>query len=401
MNLRFRHVAVIFIASLAMTAIVGCASARDPVIASDKTLVRYSDAAREAFAEGNLAEAIKKNDRALMRAWATDDPYESGSVAYNLAACLVSDADFRAASDWLVDARVELCRAKASTGNTWLLSAEIAMAEDRFEDAARLVDYASRTCPPCEIDPSSCLCGPGSSCGRSKDDACEENGLVKLPCVGKKIQEKDASEDCQHAYHARVELARAKLAAKQFDIVCARAHLAHACECSVEICDRQLQADRHDVAALIHDAEANPSMAGAHRDREIEILRSIGQYREIPDILDAAAESYQAAGRFDLAVDRMIRSARIWLARGDLDRAWQRIRQGGEISQGVGCQAVEIRLALTAHKIQEAIRRDTDADLADLDRKPPSVAVLVRRQKVKPLGALDDSSSPHSLAASH
>jgi tetratricopeptide (TPR) repeat protein len=356
--------------ALPLIAVSGCSTTPKTSATVDSTLVRYADAGREAYDEGRIDEAIKKYDRALMRAWAIDDPYESGTVAYNLAACLHSRARYDEAADWLVDSRVELCRAQSSTGNTWLLSAEIAMAQHRFDEAKRFVDYASQTCPPCEIDKSSCLCGPSADCS---DEKCKECCIVKLPCIGKQVRSKQESIDCQQTYQARIELARARLAAKLGDVPCAKKHLQLACELSSEVCDHVLDADRHDVAAMIHDLEGNYLQAGAHRDREVELLRRIGNYRQIPDVLDDAAQSYQLANRFDLAVDRIIRSARIWLARGELELAWERIRSGSELPSGMDCQAVEIRLALTAKRIQDAIDKKEGMNLAGDELELPAI----------------------------
>lgn len=354
---------VLAIVMACMTAAgVGCSSTPKPDAVKDSRLERYVTDGRRAFDEGDLDAAEKKYRQALRRAWATDDPYESGTVAYNLAAALTSRGAYDVAADWLVDARIELCRAGTSTGNTWLLSAKIAMAQERFDDAARFVDYAAMTCPPCEIVDTCCLCGPSGECC---DDSCRDCCIVRLPCLADDVERNRQIEECEQAYRTRIELARARLAARQLDLGGAKQHLACACELSKELCDFSLHADRHDVAAVVHDLEANFVHAGAHRDREVTLLRCIGQYREIPDVLDAAAESYLNAERLDLAIDRMIRSARILFARGELQQAWERIRDAGEIStygistHGIskysGCKAVEIRLGLTAKAIRDAL----------------------------------------------
>lgn len=340
-----------------LLAVAGCSSAPKQVVPKDSQLSRHVTDGREAFNEGDLTAAEKQYHRALLRAWAIDDPYESGTVAYNLAACLVSREAYGEAADWLVDSRAELCRAGTSTGNSWLLSAEIAMAQNRFEDADRFVNYAACVSPPCEIGEEACLCGPSEACC---EEPCQDCCIVRLPCIGKKIEHKQAVERCEQGYQARIELTRARLAAKQLDLCTAKQHLQRACEMTIEACDLSLQADRHDVAALIHDLEACFLQAGAHRDREVRLLRCIGHYREIPNVLDAAAESYKSAERMDLAIDRMIRSARIRFARGELEPAWERVRMASELASFGGCQAVEIRLSLTAKMIRDAIDRQPD-----------------------------------------
>lgn len=348
----------------------GCASTSTQIVDKDSELTRYVDDGREAFDEGDLKVAETKYRQALLRAWAIDDPYESGTVAYNLAACLTSRKEHIEAADWLVDSRVELCRAGASTGNTWLLSAEIAMAQCRFEDAERFVQYASSTSPPCDIIDTCCLCGPSGNCA---DAPCRDCCVVRLPVIGDKVKEKQADTRCRQGYEARIELTRARLAAKQLDVSNAKLHLARACQLSIEACDLSLHADRHDVAAAVHDLECDFLHAGAHRDREVKLLRCIGQYREIPNVLDAAAQSYCSAERLDLAADRMIRSARIHLARGEVEQAWQRIRDAGQWGAACGCQAVEIRLSLTAKIIRDAL---AEKDGLSLSLDPESLPGL-------------------------
>ena len=84
-------------------------------------------------------------------------------------------------------------------------------------------------------------------------------------------------------------------------------------------------------------------------------MRCVGQYREIPNVLDAAAESFLEAGEPNSALDRITRSARIHLARGDLAAAWRRVDAASELARLVGCETAETRLATTARLIQQRL----------------------------------------------
>lgn len=347
-------------------AVGGCASGPKEIAVRDATLTRHVKDANDAFVEGRIREAETKYRQALLRAWAIDDPYEAGTAAYNLAACLTSQSELQEASDWLVDARVELCRAGASTGNTWLLSAEIATSQCRFQDAETYVAHAARTCPPCEVPDTCCLCGPAGNCQSESERNCCS---VPIPILGKHVEEARADDECRDGYRARIELARARIAIKQFDLSNAQAHLTNACEWSAESCDFSLHADRHDVAAALHDAKGEFLQAGSHRDREVQLLRCIGHYRVIPDVLVDAADSYASAGRLDLAVDRLIRSARVWLARGELSEAWDRVERAGEFALACGSEAVKIRLALTASIIRDALEAERTEPTTAADAK--------------------------------
>ncbi len=334
--------------------LVGCASSSKQVKQKDDRIVRYVDAGRVALDEGDTRHAAQEYHSALLRAWAIDDPYESGTAAYNFAACLTKLERYGEASDWLVDSRVELCRAHTSTGNTWLLSAEIARTAERYDDAERFICYAAAAECPCEMDQAYQLTGPDAVfC----DEVCKASFVSKIPGLRKVAENKRKLDDCRQSYAAQIELARARLAATQCNCAAAKQHFRKATELSTGVCDYALQADRHDVAAMIFDLELNFLQAGAHRDREVELLRLSGQYSAIPVILDAAAESYLKAERIELAIDRTIRSSRIWLARGELDRAWQRVQDASQLAEGCCCEACEIRLALTAKLIEESLSR--------------------------------------------
>ncbi|MEM6469930.1 MAG: hypothetical protein AAF802_10285 [Planctomycetota bacterium] len=342
--------------------ICGCASRSSQIVEQDRSLVRSVDAGKVAFNEGDLQEAEKSYRKALMRAWAIDDPYESGTLAYNLAACLTAQSRENEAIDWLADAQVDLCRANSSTANLWLLSAQIAISQERFDEASRCVELASRTCPPCELDGSNCLCGPSSRC---QAEDCDEDRLLERTCIGEKHRMHEAQDECEQAFAARVELTRARLAISQFDIESGCSHLQCSRELSSELCNLSLSAEQYDVSALIRDARQQYVCAGADRDREIKLLRCIGQYREIPDILDDAAVSYQSGERFDLAVDRLVRSARIRFSRGQLQSAWERVNEASDLVELCDSAAAETRLRLTAQWIRDALEEEVPQSAGD------------------------------------
>ena len=329
---------------------VGCGISKKETIRADRKLSALVDDARDAFDEGNLKLAEEKYKAALLRAWAMDNPYESGTAAYNLAACLSSQKRYDEATDWLTDARAELCRAKTSTGNTWLLSAEIALAQGCTDDAKRFVEYASKACVPCELDDPYKLAGPAVVPASAE---CRSPCWSKLPFCNRILTPKRESAQCRSAYKARIQLANAKLCAQQCDLSQAKQHYDEAVVLLENVCDLGLAADRHDVAALIFELEGNSLQAGAHRDVEVELLRGSAQYREIPNILDAAADSYLLAERLDLRSDRMIRSARMHFARGELEESWIRIREASELPTALTCQVIQTRLALTAKLVSK------------------------------------------------
>jgi tetratricopeptide (TPR) repeat protein len=332
---------------------VGCSTSSVVQRKADTTLTRFSKAGHEAFAEGDVDGAIEEYRSALLRAWAIDDPYESGTNAYNLAACMTSASEVDQAKEWLLDARVELCRAGASAGNVWVLEAKVAKDECRFEDANRYLCRAERTDPPCEQADGGCLCGPR--------DPCQQSCVTKIPCVGEKIAQKQASKDCRGEFQAQIHLVRAALAAEQYDIETARCQFECACQLATDICSHNLQAELQHVAALIHLASGQFLQAAWHFDNEAKHLRLAGNYREIPTALNHAASAFEEAARSDLGASRMGRVARIWLGRGDARQAWHYLQLASQMAQSTPCPSATIRLALVAREIERVLAEENES----------------------------------------
>ena len=330
----------------------GCRTATQSSDFVDTKLVRFAKAGGNAYAEGDIDEAVEEYRQALYRAWAMDDPYESGTAAYHLAACMTSLGDNAKALDWLLDARVELCRAGSSTGNVWLLEAKIAQQECRFEDALCYADRAECTSPPCEQEGNDCLCGPR--------DPCKECCVTSLPCVGSKLRDKNLAKQCEKNYEAQIHLARATIAAEVYDLPCAVAHYSKAKELSSKVCSDALSAELQHTAAMIHLAKGEHLQAAWHFDREAKYLRYSTTYREIPGTLQLAAASYEQSGWYAQAASRLCRVARIWFARGEIKKSWQYVQQAVELAEIAGSETAQVRLALLAEQIERVVSEDED-----------------------------------------
>ena len=333
---------------------LGCRSGVGVEPEVDRTIVRYANAGREAYAEGYVAAATEKYRIAIRRAWALDDPKESGTIAYNLAACMTSLDQTLQARDWLLEARVELRRAGVSTGNVWLLESKVAIDQDLFEDAVCSINQAACGIPPCDDTQPGCR-----NCG------------LQIPCVGKKRKRKKERQDCESAFQVQIQLARSRVAAEQYDTQTARRHFQCACDLAADIESYDLQAELHDIAALIHVADAEYLSAGYHLDCEAENLRLAGNYREIPNTLQLAAAAYGEIERFDLAANRMLRVARIYYGRGDTRESWKHLQTATSLCSIASTEDTKIRLSLLANEISQTIAED----------EPP----------LKRLGAPDDS----------
>ncbi|TWU43923.1 hypothetical protein Q31b_14550 [Novipirellula aureliae] len=318
-----------------------------PIKEVDSTLVRHSKSAKEAYAEGDIDAAIREYRKAIRRAWAIDNPYESGTAAYNLAACMTSLDKNAEAKDWLVDARIELCRAGSSTGNTWLLEAKIALQECRFDEAQQMLDRAACCTPPCSQNGHDSCCRP--------HDPCQGSCVTQIPCVGKKLKQKKQTEQCEDDYQAQIHLARARLAAEKYDILCAEQSFESACKLAADVCSEELQAELQNVAAMIHLAKGEYFQAACHFDKEAEHLRLAGNFREVPIALEFASAAYEQSGRMDLATTRMCRVARIWFGRGETKKSWDYVQTASELAEFCESQTARIRLALLVNEIERAL----------------------------------------------
>ena len=333
--------------AMTLVLVMGCRGSGPAPRATDTTLERHVKRANVAFAEGQIEQAIDEYRKAVRRAWAMDDPYESGTAAYNLAACLLSHAQTQQAKDWLVDARVELQRAGASVGNVLLLEAKIAQSEARFDDAMSLTRRAACEAPPCPDD--------GLRTCTHYQDPCDEGCVTQIPCVGPRVEKKRAAKDCAAAYQAQIHLVRARSAAEQYELARAEAELSCARDLAAEVCSDDLQAELHNVAALIHIAKGEYLQAARHLDHEAVALRRAGNYREIPNALEIASASYEQLGLFGLSADRLCRVARILYGRGEFERAWQYVQTAVPMAETACSEPTQIRLALLANEIALAL----------------------------------------------
>lgn len=329
---------------------LGCRSGSSDPPKLDSTLARFSEAGREAYALGDVDAAVTQYRDAIARAWMMDDPYESGTNAYNLAACLMSVGENARAKDWLVDARVELKRAGSSVANVWLLEAKIAQDEGRLTDSLSLIDRAACSPPPCGDDESD-----GSCCSCCSGDPCDDRCVYQIPCVGDRIRKKDAVTQCQEGFQSQVHLARSRVAAELGDIPTAMCHFQKACELASQVCGDDLQAELQNVAAMIHLAKEEYVQAAWHFDQEAKYLRLAKNYRVISTALELAAAAYSEAGQHQLAAHRLSRVARIWFGRGDIPEAWKHLNHASEMVKICGCETTSIHLSLLADEIQQTV----------------------------------------------
>jgi tetratricopeptide (TPR) repeat protein len=329
--------------------LLGCKAG--PNVEVDNKIENNAEKASDAYAEGDLDKAERYYRATLKRAFAIDDPLESGNASYNLAAVLVSKANYTLAKSWLTASRVDLRRAGMDESGTWLLEAKIARTEERFADVEAAL---------AEVDRLRCLYLETHSCkgaGKKEKDPCDETFCEKLPWVGpKKTCERELNQ-----YDAFIEvqtrLVRAASALDQGDIGLAKCQLAEARARTPETCCGEIVAEIEHVAGRIAMAEGDFRAAGMAFDSEIEILRQVKNYREIPGALDLAARAYEGAGELAEAAERLVRLARVYYGRDNIRQAYDVITvRTLKLAEQTDDIEVEARLGLIFVDIEKELK---------------------------------------------
>lgn len=353
---------ILWSAVVALSCVVGCKSG--PVDTTDSKIESNAEKATTAYSEGNLDTAEKYYRSTLKRAFAIDDPLESGNASYNLAAVLTSKHRYAEAKSWLLACRVDLRRAGMDESGSWILEAKIARTEERFAD----VDAALA-----EVDRLRCLYLETHSCkgaGKKEKDCCDKTFCEKLPWIGpRKTCEKELSQ-YDSFIEVQTRLVRAAAALDQGDIATAKCQLEEARARVDQACCGEVLAEVEHVAGRIAMDEGDFHAAGMSFDSEIEILRQVKNYREIPGALDLAAKAYESAGELAEAAERLVRLGRVYYGRDRIREAYDVIihralklaeqTDNAELGARLGLLVVDIEKAMVELKKaeKEKARRD-------------------------------------------
>lgn len=358
---------VLFTLLLAASSTLGCKSG--PVDKVDSKIESNAEKASTAYAEGNLDTAEKYYRGALKRAFAIDDPLESGNASYNLAAVLTSKLRYAEAKSWLLACRVDLRRAGMDESGSWLLEAKIARTEERFAD----VDAALA-----EVDRLRCLYLETHSCkgaGKKEKDPCDKTFCEKLPWIGpRKTCEKELNQ-YDSFIEVQTRLVRAAAALDQGDIATAKCQLDEARARLDATCCGEIMAEVEHVAGRIAMDEGDFLTAGMSFDSEIEILRQVKNYREIPGALKLAAQAYESAGQLAEAAERLVRLGRVYYGRDRIRDAYDVVvvralklaeqTDDEELGARLGLLVVDIEKAMIALKKAEKEQAKKDKAKAE------------------------------------
>ncbi|MBL6724808.1 MAG: hypothetical protein ISQ09_06950 [Rubripirellula sp.] len=341
-----------------MLLFAGCSSTPELQDKQDQSIVRANDQGTGLYNLGKIHEAKDAYLEVLKRSWEIDDPYESGTAAYHLAACHFSLGEIDVAKDWLIDARYELTRANASCKNVWLLDAKIARSEKRYADVAY-------------------------SLQRATSESKEETLRADLPIPRlKQLSEIRLSGSSNAVAKVRISSLRGNrdnqidlpVLLIQASVAVEREELAKAIEL-LNVAEKLLRsAERLDLKAEWHRISAEYSLASdqirlaaKHFDQEIECLKESGLYLDIPDALSQSSQAYERERKFDIAADRLCRAAKLYFGRSEYQLAWNTTQEAGRLSKLARDATIQVRLALVAELILSELPDESAEAHSEID----------------------------------
>jgi len=266
MNDHRRSLTVNCLAGLLLTLIlfcgVGCSSAptEQSLFKVDEEFERTNRAARMAYDNGKLQQAVSLYNQALERAYVLDDLNAIVDSQYNLAVCLAGMNSYAEALERVNQSKAELARTNQNIpADILLLEATVVHRMGKLEDAWQLTDMIL-------LDPS-------------------------------RLSE---------AIQSKTHFLRGLIAAERGDIHQLRHEIASLGEPSAV----GLRADREELIGRLAMAESNWNEAIEAFDRTAEFRQDDFDYSEMANALALAARACEQAGKLSEASKRYLRAGR-------------------------------------------------------------------------------------------
>lgn len=252
--------------------IYGCGDLqREKTVKSDRIFAESSTAARAAFAQDRIDEAVSFYTRALNRARAMDQSGAIGNAAYNLAACMLRLKQYDRAQALLAEAGHELVRSDLPLADVLLLQARTAYLAGDAQGSSIFVHQLQTD-------------------SRSKPSP---------------------------EHMAQAVMLEGQMACDLHDWSSASDLLNQARDDPLLSADILLQSQLASLAGRIALGKGDLKAAVKALERQAGLLRHAGHYRALSPVLAQAGEAYLVLNEHDLAADRLYRAARIAAAWGD------------------------------------------------------------------------------------
>jgi len=307
--------------------LAGCASPPPPPPDVDPDLSRVTKTARVAFQDGQIQQAARLYIRGLRMARAVDNTREIGTIAYNLAACLMQLGEYDDANRYLTEALREFERAGRSPMDILLLQAEVARAQAQSKQALALLDKA-----------------------------------VALP------------EGSINAYRVQIALLKADLACDQGHVETAVSELNSVEKILQKITDPMVKGNAEGIRARIALLENKPADAGGAYDRQAADYQQAEKFSAMARAIGRAGETYMAAGNYPFAADRFYRAGRSLYAQGNELDALKMVKGALDAIEKSGEKDVLDHTVMLFNEIKENIEQQkSNAEPRTLKSKPETM----------------------------
>lgn len=282
-----------------------------PSPARDATLAQASTSARLALGQGDLATAGKLYRLALARAREIDDAALAADMAYNLAVVEIAAGRHEAADRLLYEAHYDAVRSSTGTLDIALVIAKNAYLRGRPAQASAL--------------------------------AAQIGAVAEAP----------------PALRMQALILRGQIDAEGGDARSARAALRAVAQLAAASRTQPVPAVGADLAKLegtIARVEGEPALAARAFEREADLLRTAGRFRDMSHAYARAAAAHEAAAQPSLAADRYYLAARSIDGHGDAALARTFVAAGLQAARSAGDDDARERLRVLADELSRRAR---------------------------------------------
>jgi tetratricopeptide (TPR) repeat protein len=272
--------------------------------AMDEDLERFNRAARQAFDNGRLQQAVSFYRKALDRAYIRDDYGAALDAQYNMAICLINLQFYAEAFEVIQQAKAEAAMAGQSlSADFLLLEATVFHLREDSDAAWKITDQILAATP--------------------KASSIVENETYFLRGL---IASKQGNTD--KLREAIVSLGQPNLP--------------------------QLSADRHELLGHLGMAEQRWDEAIKEFEAATELRRKTGDFRGMVKSLALAGKASEKAGHADEASVLYLRAGRSAALQGQLDHALNWLNQAEQMAESAGQEQIVQEARIYIRELQES-----------------------------------------------
>ncbi|HBA82992.1 MAG TPA: hypothetical protein DCZ95_02755 [Verrucomicrobia bacterium] len=291
----------------------GCSSP-GPARQTDPDIATAASSARLAFDQGQIERAAGLYSRGLTKARSMDDSFEIANNAYNLAACMMTLGRPEEARPLLQEAEREALRAGAARSDIRLMQAAAAQSLGQADEARTILKEV--------------------------------------------LSNSDRPE-----YRAQAFILEIRMACDAGDVAAAESRLKDLQGLRLDKKDNVLlQAEIEGLQGRLAGMKNQPGEAAGFMDRQADLLRQGGKFRDMAQALGRAGEWHGQAGQWPAAWDRAYRAARSLFAQGDTVGALRQVEQAVAAAEKTGAADAQAATATLFEDIRAAVKKAEAAE---------------------------------------